>query len=188
VGTPEAFHQQLFVAAPYAALAAELERADELRQQMIQESESTIDGEPQPLRDRVVALQDNFDKRWSQTLAIDSLVSCKVACAQVTIDRQAMTMSIKQAPVISTDPGDYPDHAMRTSEILSMVAARLTSIIQPVNIDWVASNYALLKVIIYTIDFKSINFDNFRINIDDEEEWDFAYPQLDDAISRKSTE
>lgn len=180
-------HRYMIVA-PYAALTTGLDRQQDKLRDMIQQYNAIPQGDARrlALREKEVAEAENFSNKWQCKFATNQLIGRPTSCVQVSVDRQAMSVDLREAPVVSTDPQDYHNHVRATSEAIAFVTAYLTTPTAVANIDWALDCYPLMKLFLSLMDQREARFGSFSVNVDDEEEWDFSYPQLDEAIATAS--
>lgn len=142
----------------------------------------------QRLRDEDAQTLTKFYEIWTRADFPTDLVGQPIQCIHVTVDRDSRTVGISEAPVVSGDPDDFPDHVTVTSEALAFAASYFRSLpFFVTSIDSALRNYPLLKLLMYVIDKRELAVTNFRVNADDEEEWDFEYPQFDSETLRDTT-
>jgi len=172
------------VFAPYASFCAALDREQARLVDMVKlVNESEVDSpERRAMRDQEAERLAAFHKAWS--VRWQPPESRRALCMHLTVDSESRSATLEEAPVVSTDPADYPDHVTTTSEVLAYTAAKLTSFIAVSNLDWIANNYPLMKLTAYAMDHQATPMDQFRVNVADAEEWDFVYPAFDTEIGK----
>jgi len=172
------------VFAPYASFCAALDREQQRLVDMVKLFNETEAGAPEreAMREEEAERLTRFNQAWSVRLQPPE--SRRALCVRLVVDRSSTSATLDEAPVVSTDPADYPDHITTTSEALAYVAAKMTTSIAVTNLDWVVHNYPLMKLTAYTMDHGSIPMGQLRVNVADAEEWDFEYPAFDTEIGK----
>ena len=95
-------------------------------------------------------------------------------------------ISVSVPDVVSTEPTDYPDKLRTTSELLTFLACILKSNVSTLDMGYVHSYYPLTKLIIEFIDNRSFRWDKIRINVKDNENWDYIDTKYDAEVRRYS--
>ena len=122
------------------------------------------------------------------TWAIDLQMgfSNKLIAWHFIYDPDARRIFIGSPPVHSTEIDNYPNNLETTTELLPFLSAlNLSKFINFGDINGVFSNYPLLKLYCDILDNNGWNFENLRINANNQEEWDYINKSIDIKLISK---
>lgn len=123
-------------------------------------------------------------KSWHHQLQLPAQENLYIA-VQIIYDPAAKEITTKEAEPKSIDPGEYPDHLTRTSELLTFTY-QLSSARLFFGGDikwWSTKEYRLQKLLAYLLDTEGpFDYERIRVNTEDDEDWDFVYPKYDDDV------
>ena len=93
------------------------------------------------------------------------------------------TIKIHPHETLSTDPNDYPQKLSLTSELLALLATLIHSEVVILNAPLSALDaYPVAKLFLDVIDNKTCDYNQVRVNVEDDEEWDYLNPAVDDEL------
>jgi hypothetical protein len=99
-----------------------------------------------------------------------------------TCDKHHKHASVKQIEELFTQVDKFEDSLHRTSELLTFIAAfsRSGGILNLGDI-FANKTYSWIKLVSYLLDKRELGWGRIRINVEDSEDWDFSYPEIDEA-------
>lgn len=99
------------------------------------------------------------------------------------LDPDAKHIAIKCFRNSSTNLAEYPEHLRRTSELLEWLAATLTTkVVDLGDVQWLMENYRMQKLLFNLLDNKVLYPAKIRVNVTDDEEWDYVNPKWDAEV------
>jgi hypothetical protein len=105
----------------------------------------------------------------------------------ITYEPSIKRLQIKADREQSADPKDYDEKVGTTSEALTYACAlggRPAAFLG--DLAWQSDNFGLLKLTLFIIDRRVLDFTRFRVMGDDPETWDFRYPELEAEMKDRS--
>lgn len=102
---------------------------------------------------------------------------------EIIYDPIIKNITVRTIRNFSTNPKDYENGIVTTSEMLHLLASLdKFPIAYWGDFVWLKDNYPLLKLFIYVADNHEYNLGHIRINADDFEEWDYVNRDYDEEI------
>lgn len=130
------------------------------------------------IRREVIKEDEDFEKEW--TLPKNLLMSNSFLPIEFIYDPSARRISIETIQNLSYNVDHYPNGVSTTSEALKYISAMANLRVGVFDdiLDIEKQNRSLLKLIFAARD-NSFTFENFQINSDDYEQWDYINPAFD---------
>ena len=125
-------------------------------------------------------------RQWDISFEVDKVaVQQIVTPLQITFDSDNKCIRIESPKNVSTKIKDYPDHLERTSELLTWAAAIEDSRVFDLgDVGWLLENYRLQKLVTGIAEHSFFDFNKVQVNVDDDEEWDYLNPSLDEDVMK----
>ncbi len=132
-------------------------------------------------------LQQAEDPLKSWTVVPNIVESGDLTPVRCIYEPEFKRITLESVAEGSLNPVNYPDHLSRTSECLIFVAAALQAVVSYMgDTAWYANHYSLQKMAVDLLDTGRIDFDRLRVNMDDDEDWDYVNPEYDAEVGRYS--